>query len=631
MAGGSGAAVSIRLQIFISSLLVVLIPIGFLAWVFRGEMTTRAEEQYEEKVEALLTVIEDDFASRTASIASRLAALKGAIRDDNRFRLAMAGDESERAYLLDYASRAKELMGFDLLQIQDESGRIVSSGHYRNEFDRIERSLPVTLSKVSGGSALVTGRKPSGSFLALAAAERVRLGSSRLFLVGGFRVDGAFLGSLVPDADMAAALLVPGRPVLSGPNCEELIPETARTPPGKNARARGKSRSTANSTASDSPDSTDADSIAAGDSPAASGSDTLTAPIAFTREITIPMISADGKKVNEVRLVVAHDRRQLDAMLHRLGRLLRIAVGLSAACAFLLALWMSARVSRPIRRLAEKAATIDLDRLDAHFESRRRDEVGALSRLLGEMTGRLRASTVRLRDTERRATLGEIARQVNHDLRNGLTPIRNVFRHLVEVARDDPASLPAILDERRGTIDSGLNYLEDLSKSYSRLSTKGGRSPCDLNDVIRDLVGALSGGEVQFICELDGDLPGVRADVTGLRRIVENLVRNGMESLPSGEGSILIRTESGGAEEGEPFVTLSVKDNGCGMDAEKQERIFDHFFTYKEGGTGLGLSIVRRLVTDFEGTIDVKSAPGKGTLFTVTFPAASRPAEEGER
>ena len=97
--------------------------------------------------------------------------------------------------------------------------------------------------------------------------------------------------------------------------------------------------------------------------------------------------------------------------------------------------WLSSRISRPLSELARKTSEIDLDRLDQSFESERTDEIGALSRLLGGMTERLRTSSARLREAERRAAVGDLARQVNHDIKNGLAPIRNVLRHLSQVAR----------------------------------------------------------------------------------------------------------------------------------------------------------------------------------------------------
>src|SRR6185436_3855019 len=107
--------------------------------------------------------------------------------------------------------------------------------------------------------------------------------------------------------------------------------------------------------------------------------------------------------------------------------------------------------------------------------------IGSLSRLLREMTERLRSGTARLREAERRATVGDLARQLNHDIKNGLVPVRNVFRHLAQVARDDPSSLPAVLLERQGTIEAGISYLENLARNYARLSPVLDRQTSDLN------------------------------------------------------------------------------------------------------------------------------------------------------
>src|SRR5690606_33564984 len=100
---------------------------------------------------------------------------------------------------------------------------------------------------------------------------------------------------------------------------------------------------------------------------------------------------------------------------------------------------------------------------DVPLATQRRDEIGPLSRLLDRMVQRLRESARQLRDAERRATVGDMARQVNHDVRHGLLPIRNVIHHLAEVADTSPARLPTVFAERAGTIEAGIGYLEKLA------------------------------------------------------------------------------------------------------------------------------------------------------------------------
>src|SRR6266851_5760185 len=101
-----------------------------------------------------------------------------------------------------------------------------------------------------------------------------------------------------------------------------------------------------------------------------------------------------------------------------------------------------------------------MDRLDVAFDSDRPDEIGALSRLLGAMTERLRAGAARLREAERRLAMGDLARQVNHDVKNGLIPIRNVFRHFAQAAGEGPDQLAAAFRDRQATVESSVAYLE---------------------------------------------------------------------------------------------------------------------------------------------------------------------------
>jgi len=263
---------------------------------------------------------------------------------------------------------------------------------------------------------------------------------------------------------------------------------------------------------------------------------------------------------------------------------------------------------------------LDLDRLDIQF-AEGTDEVGRLSGLLGELTDRLRRSTARLRVAEHRATTGYLARQVNHDIKNGLIPIRNVIRHLSQVQQDDPAALPAVYAERRQTVDSSLAYLEELATSYARLSPPVTRRPCDLNVLVAEVAfSARSYGRNDVVTQLAANLPRVVGDPIAFVRILENLVTNAVDSLESKAGRVTISTESI-QRDGEPAIRLTVADTGCGMTAEETGRIFNDFYTTKEGGTGLGLSIVRRLVMDLRGTIGVESAPGQGTRIIVEIPA----------
>jgi signal transduction histidine kinase len=245
-----------------------------------------------------------------------------------------------------------------------------------------------------------------------------------------------------------------------------------------------------------------------------------------------------------------------------------VAVLLAALAALLLASWLSTRISTPI-------------------------EAG-------------------MREMERRIAIGDLARQVNHDVKNGLAPLRNVFRHLTQVARDKPDELPQVFTERQGTVESSINYLETLAANYAKLSPQLERKATDVNAVVRDTIA----GSTAVRTKLADGLPPVSVDALVLRRVIENLVSNAIDSLDGKGGTVMVATERG-----KGTVRIAVSDTGRGMSKTELDRAFDDFYTTKSGGTGLGLSIVRRLVLDSSGSLTVETEPGEGSTFIVELPA----------
>src|SRR5688500_2504047 len=137
---------SLRTRLLLAFAAIVLIPMALLAFGLRQEMNRRLSEEYQLRVDRVVEIIREDLAYESAGIAERLASLEGALLDDIQFRpAAVVGDEPLRAYLLDYAGTAMRRAGLSMLQIQDSDGRILSSGHFRNEHGRSERGLSPAL------------------------------------------------------------------------------------------------------------------------------------------------------------------------------------------------------------------------------------------------------------------------------------------------------------------------------------------------------------------------------------------------------------------------------------------------------------------------------------------------------
>jgi signal transduction histidine kinase len=564
---------SLRTRMLLAFGVAVLIPLALLAFGLRHEMVNRISEEYQIRVDTVVEVIREDLRRESDGISDRLASLKTALVNDNRFRLAaVAGVESERQYLLDYAGSAMRLTGLSMLQIQDNDGRIISSGHFRNEHGRVEPAMTKALTDVRGGVALFTTLTAEREFLSLVRGESFRVGDRRFTLVGGIQVDKAFLARLARDRAIVVSLSYSGGGF-----------STASTDDARNVDA-------------------------------------------VVGRLQVPLIrtgSEGSLEVVDAHLEVTQPLSPLRVLQRGVDSwFLMTALG-TAAAALLLALWLSSRISRPLAALAAKTSVLDLDRLDVRFDGGT-DEVGTLSRLLNDLVSRLRTSTARVREAERRATVGDLARQVNHDIKNGLIPLRNVIRHLEQVERDEPATLPSVFAERRKTVDSSISYLETLVTSYQRLSVSPEWREFNLKALIEDVIRAQGRDQVEFSMDLDANLPPVLGDSVAFRRILENLITNAVDSLQSKPGRISVSTELAARNDEPPAIRITVKDTGRGMSKDESSQIFNDFYTTKEGGTGLGLSIVRRLVMDLQGAISVDSEPGKGTRMIVDIPIVSQ-------
>ena len=224
------------------------------------------------------------------------------------------------------------------------------------------------------------------------------------------------------------------------------------------------------------------------------------------------------------------------------------------------------------------------------------------------------------RQSDKLAALGTLSAGVAHEINNPIGIIISRVEVMMLEAADDALApemrkdLEVILRQARrvATITQGL-------LSFARQST-GSHGPVALNQVVEDIVQLaqkdMSRSRVTVSTALNADLPAIIADANAIGQVLLNLLTNARNAMPDG-GSITIETAL--VQEGRS-IRVAVRDTGSGIPPEVQPRIFDPFFTTRADGTGLGLAISHGIMADHRGTIEVSSEPGKGTLFTLTFP-----------
>jgi signal transduction histidine kinase len=458
---------TVRTRTFIACLLAALLPLGLFAFGARRELQSRLADDFDARTAASVAVLRQDLDRHAQRIDERLHAIAGILTADPARRAALLdASRGDRAGLAGGTDLAADLMasaGLDYLLITDSAGTVLSAGHFPADYGRASTIDPATRAPF-----LVTARRPAGVFVAFARTRGLPTVAGGLGLVGGVAVDSAFVRDLAREPGATTvALDYPGGSILSDPAATDV------------ALAGGLTEQVAM------PFVDDVGASAAPDAAAAPGASTAAA-----------------------RWTITHSFAPLRALRAAVDRWFLVAAGAAILVAFVIARILAARLSRPIEELARRATRVDIERTGVGFATRRPDEIGTLSRMLDAMVQRLRAGAARLRDAERRATVGDMARQVNHDIRNGLLPIRNVVRHLSEVAAESPAELAAVYGERERTLAGGIEYLEQLATSYARLSPRGDERVLDVNDVARDAAADLTlPGDVRLHTHLtDGPL-----------------------------------------------------------------------------------------------------------------------------
>lgn len=227
---------------------------------------------------------------------------------------------------------------------------------------------------------------------------------------------------------------------------------------------------------------------------------------------------------------------------------------------------------------------------------------------------------------ERLASLGILAAGVAHEIRNPLTAIK--FR-LFSVRQALPADLAD--NEDLGVIENEIHRLDDIVKGFlqfarpaePRLSTLPARRlVLHVQDLLRE---ELDRRSIRFEVHAPDDL-ALRADESQLQQVLINLVQNAADAIGR-DGTITLGVRLGVAPlsgRSRPAVILEVADTGPGIAPEAEERLFEPFFSTRQGGTGLGLAIAARIVELHGGTLQYTTAPGRGTTFSIVLPRPTR-------
>ena len=314
--------------------------------------------------------------------------------------------------------------------------------------------------------------------------------------------------------------------------------------------------------------------------------------------------------------------RQLEYLARRAALIMVVAGFVMLALLSLVASRVAGHLSRQLSRLLDELVgwTQRLrrgDPLPAQATAKGAPEFGVLRAGMQEMAAALESGRRIAIEAERLEAFRASARQVAHELKNPLTPIRFAVERLKR-------GVPVELADAVEVLSVESARLEAMARSFAQFGKlpEGPPSDIDVADLMRSAARTTVPPHISFVIEADRDLPLLHGMHDALSRAFGNVLLNAVEACGA-QGTITVSVASLPQEE----LLVSVTDSGPGIAVDRLEQIWTPYVTDKTGGTGLGLAIVKQTVLAHGGRVEARSAPEKGAEIRLTFPVR-RPAKQ---
>ncbi len=281
---------------------------------------------------------------------------------------------------------------------------------------------------------------------------------------------------------------------------------------------------------------------------------------------------------------------------------------------------LSNSVTRSLDLIGEKIRQIRLGGTNERLDWPDNDEIGALVNQYNRAIGELENSVKMLAQAEREYAWQEMAKQVAHEIKNPLTPMKLSIQHLQRAQMENHPRLNELTSKVSKTLIEQIEHLTKIANEFSSFAQmpKPQEEYIELNEMLSNMLSLYeeNGDDVKIVKSFSQDDAFVYTDRTQLNRVFLNIVKNALEAMEESPSKILtVQVKKKG-----PKVIISFTDTGKGITDEQREKIFVPNFTSKGGGMGLGLAISKNIIENAGGRIWFETKVGQGTTFFIELP-----------
>ncbi len=304
---------------------------------------------------------------------------------------------------------------------------------------------------------------------------------------------------------------------------------------------------------------------------------------------------------------------ELREFLMRLGGVYLLMLFIAIALSF----FISTYITRSLQTISDLLGKTDLTKKNQKIIiDNPSEEIEKLVTSYNAMIDELEHSASKLARSEREQAWREMAKQVAHEIKNPLTPMRLSVQSFQRKFDPTDPDIENKVAEYSNTLIQQIDTMSSIASAFSNFAEMPAQQNETLNvvKIVKLALDIFNEEYIHFISDEEEII--AKLDRTQLIRIVTNLVKNAIQAIPDEVPPRILVSVTSEAE----TVKISVADNGVGIADELKEKVFEPKFTTKSSGTGLGLGMVKNIVETYKGSIYFKSKPGKGTVFTVKFP-----------
>jgi signal transduction histidine kinase len=294
-----------------------------------------------------------------------------------------------------------------------------------------------------------------------------------------------------------------------------------------------------------------------------------------------------------------------------------------------ISLLLTNRITSSFTLIASKMRDINLGRANEEIVWNTNDEIGALIKEYNKMVKKLDESAQALAKSEREGAWREMARQVAHEIKNPLTPMKLSIQYLQRAIQDKNPNVEAMSKKVSATLVEQIDQLAKIASDFSQFANIGNVKVemFDVNEVLTSLINLYSANTRLHITYNRPRQPAIiNADRTQISRLLTNLLQNAIEAYDGSPTVPIIINQQINANK----LLINISDKGCGIPAEMREKIFTPNFTTKTSGTGLGLAMCKGIVEKANGRIWFETVEGEGTTFYVLLPYVGLPGNDDQ-